>query len=403
MRHADELLANVSDLARGFAADRVCRQRRRALESDDIESLKSIGLHLAAVPEEYGGWWQGRACSTRVQCDAIRLLAQGDPSLALVATMHPSVLNFWRDPDPPATGAAAWEAQKREVFGTVLDGAWWGTITSEPGSNGDIARTRARAEPGEGGENAFLLTGEKHFGSGSGATTHMVTTALRPGAESPDWFYLDVRGVPWDGSTGMMMTSPWDGHGMASTNSHGFRFKSFPATRMAWPGRWTEVFTSTGGSGALVNTAPFVGIIEAAMAYMRHEFVRRDQPPATFRAFDKIAWATAHREAWLLYAAFEAALCAIERKRDARHEVALARTNIVVLAESIMTRLCRIAGGGAYSRHSPLGIWFEDVRALGFLRPPWSLAYENLFADSWQGEPGTMSLTERGVPSAVSA
>ena len=58
---------------------------------------------------------------------------------------------------------------------------------------------------------------------------------------------------------------------------------------------------------------------------------------------------------------------------------------------SILTRLCRIAGGGAYARHSPLGFWFEDVRALGFLRPPWSLAHEGLLAFAESGEPGAAS------------
>jgi hypothetical protein len=31
---------------------------------------------------------------------------------------------------------------------------------------------------------------------------------------------------------------------------------------------------------------------------------------------------------------------------------------------------------------SPFASWFEDVRALGFLRPPWGLAYDNLFLTS---------------------
>jgi len=53
------------------------------------------------------------------------------------------------------------------------------------------------------------------------------------------------------------------------------------------------------------------------------------------------------------------------------------------LAESCLLRLCRVLGGGTYSRRSPFGNWFEDVRALGFLRPLWALAYDGLFADSF--------------------
>jgi hypothetical protein len=40
-------------------------------------------------------------------------------------------------------------------------------------------------------------------------------------------------------------------------------------------------------------------------------------------------------------------------------------------------------GGGTYSRRSPFAHWFEDVRALGFLRPPWGLAFDGLLATSF--------------------
>ena len=382
-----DLLANVGELATGFAADRRERQQRRALDPADIVALKKAGLHLAAVPEEHGGWWQGRQRSLRTHCEALRLLARGDASLALVATMHPSVLCFWRDPDPPARGQAAWEAQKRQVFGTVIDGAWWGTITSEPGSGGDISRSRATAIPDGDGLHAFRISGEKHFGSGSGGTTHMVTTARRPGADAPEWFFIDVAGTPWDGTTGMALKAAWDGHGMAATNSHAFTFTDYPATRMAWSGSWREVMEGTGGAGTLTNVAPFVGIVDAAMRHMRDEFARRGHLFGDFRAFERIEWAAAHRETWLLYQAFEGALAAVERKGRARPEAALAAATIALLAESILTRLCRIAGGGAYARHSPLGFWFEDVRALGFLRPPWALAADALFGFSAEAEP----------------
>jgi hypothetical protein len=53
---------------------------------------------------------------------------------------------------------------------------------------------------------------------------------------------------------------------------------------------------------------------------------------------------------------------------------------IAELAESVLSRLSRVIGGGAYSRGSPFAFWYEDVRALGFLRPPWGLAYDQLHA-----------------------
>ena len=55
---------------------------------------------------------------------------------------------------------------------------------------------------------------------------------------------------------------------------------------------------------------------------------------------------------------------------------------VAELAESSLGRLVRVLGGGSYSRRSPFASWFEDVRALGFLRPPWGLAYDSLFLTS---------------------
>ena len=228
------------------------------------------------------------------------------------------------------------------------------------------------------------LTGQKHFGSGSGMTSYMLTTAVPAGEEQPDWFFLKVRDVPWDGSSGMKLVAEWDGHGMASTNSHAFTFEDFPATRIAWMGHWRDFTDTNGGSVPLSFTAVVVGITEAAMAFMKQELRKRGHPGTSLRAYEKVEWVFAEQEAWLISQAYEGALQAIERKGGARHDAALAKMNIAHLAESLLTRLCRIAGGGVFGRHSPLGFWFEDVRALGFLRPPWALAFDGLFELSWQ-------------------
>jgi hypothetical protein len=54
------------------------------------------------------------------------------------------------------------------------------------------------------------------------------------------------------------------------------------------------------------------------------------------------------------------------------------KTAIAELAETALGRICKVIGGGTFHRRSPLGHWYEDVRALGFLRPPWGLAYDRL-------------------------
>jgi alkylation response protein AidB-like acyl-CoA dehydrogenase len=378
MQDADALLSRVAGFAASLQAQRAERQSRRKLDPADFERLRAIGLHLAAIPVGSGGLWQDAGRSMRPMCEALRLIATGDPSLALTASMHPGVLAFWRDTVPPVP-SAAWEAQKQAVFATVPPGAWWGTVSSEPGSGGDVARTRSIARPQGDGLN-YRLTGEKHFGSGSGATSFMLTVARPEGEQEPAWFFLDVRGVPWDGSAGMRLRAEWDGHGMTSTNSHGFQFEDFPATRLAWPGSFREV-QGGGGSVTMFFSAVFVGIVDAAMAHVREQ-LRPAQD--SLRPFEQMEWVMADREAWLIHQAYEGGLRAFKQSAQPRRDTALAKATIATLAESVLGRLCRLSGGGSFARRSPLGFWFEDVRALGFLRPPWAVAADAGFALSFE-------------------
>lgn len=39
----------------------------------------------------------------------------------------------------------------------------------------------------------------------------MVNTALPEGEAAPDLFFMDMKGVPWDGTAGVPLVAPWDG------------------------------------------------------------------------------------------------------------------------------------------------------------------------------------------------
>ena len=137
------LRAGVDEIAGEWRAERAERQARRSLDPVDFQRLSAAGFLLTAVPEDGGGLWRSVAETTRPICEVLRTLGAADPSVALVASMHPSVLAFWLAlPDP---ARSAWEEQRRAVFATAADGFQWGTITSEPGSGGDILRTRSQA------------------------------------------------------------------------------------------------------------------------------------------------------------------------------------------------------------------------------------------------------------------
>jgi alkylation response protein AidB-like acyl-CoA dehydrogenase len=373
---------NVKAVANQFARERGQRQRRRELAAADFDQLQAAGLHLTGVLSEHGGLWESVPASTRAICDLLRVLAGGDSSVALVCAMHPAVLSFWLavpEVDPPYD--SAWGEQRAFCSRTALEGEWWGTITSEPGSGGDIFKTRTIAQPDTSG---YTISGLKHFGSGSGITSFMITTAVPAGEAEPDLFFMDVRGVPWDGSTGLKLMFPWDGHGMIATQSHGMQFENFPVTRCAWPGNVRKIGEAVNGFIACCFTAVIVGIVETAMDTARQGL--RDRH-ASMRPYEQVEWTRVEQEAWLVQQAYEGMLHAIEARGSAAlHDALLGKTAVAELAESALGRLCKIMGGGSYARFSPFGFWFEDVRALGFLRPPWALAYDQLFQGAWPAE-----------------
>ncbi|MCO6455212.1 MAG: hypothetical protein J5I93_07920 [Pirellulaceae bacterium] len=365
----------VQAISMQFRRDRATRQGRQTLAEDDFQHLAQAGLSLLAVPASQGGLWTGVQNTVRPLAELLRTLARGDSSVALVCAMHPAVLSYWLTAPEPASDGAAWDAQCREIYESVHAGCWWGTITSEPGSGGDVHRTRAIAAAAE-TPLRYHLSGNKHFGSGSGIMSFMVTTAIAEGEQQADWFYLDVRGVPWDGSRGMRLLAPWDGHGMTATQSHAFAFERFPATRIARPGLLPETAARTGGFIGALFISVVVGIVDEAMDYAGARM-----PGDPGGAYQRVEWTQARTEHWLIQQAFEGVLRAVESQADSRQQVLLGKTAIAELSERLLTRLCRLSGGSSFSRRSPLGHWFEDVRALGFLRPPWALAFQTLEAN----------------------
>jgi alkylation response protein AidB-like acyl-CoA dehydrogenase len=372
---AADIELRIAAIAAEWRGQRSERQRRRELDPADFARLAAAGFLLTGVPVADGGIVASPATSVRLVAGLLRALARADASVALVAAMHPAVMYTlgwlpFAEAPPPYT--ADWAAQRHWAFATARDGAWWGTITSEPGSGGDIQRTRATARPDVDG--SYRLSGQKHFGSGSGVTSFMMTTAVAEGEEGPSLFFIDVRGVPWDGSAGVTLTAPWDGAGMAATQSHAMRFDGVPARRTAWPDVLRHVLGRPGGFVPCLFAAVVVGVVEEALETARQQLEPRH---ASLRPYEQVEWTRARIEGWLIEQAFEGMLRSTEADGA---DAALGKAAIAELAESVLSRLSRVLGGGAYSRSSPFAFWYEDVRALGFLRPPWGLAYDQIFA-----------------------
>ncbi len=374
------LFDGIRSIVADWKVDRPERLKRRSLHEGDFDALRDAGFLRTVVPETAGGLWHDAASSARVVCELLRLLATGDPSVALVSAMHPSVVAFWLlNPDP---SQPEWEAQREAVFASAVAGEQWGTITSEPGSGGDIGRTKATAMPSDGlafmSGRAYVVSGDKHFGSGSGIADRMITTAVPEGEDVPTFFALDTTVRTWDGSAGFTLLAEWDGVGMAATQSHAMRLDHAPGVRLARHGPLSDV---TGPAGAFVATtfiAVIVGLLDEAVTVAKQQLRSR---LTELRAYEQVEWTRAVNEHWLAVQAYEGSLRAIEAGApDALFAALCAKEAVAELAEAIIGRLARVIGGGAFSLRSPFAHWYEDVRALGFLRPPWGLAYDNLLA-----------------------
>ena len=281
----------MTELSARFASERAERQQRRALERADFDALTDAGFHLTGVPPDMGGINGGVQDFTRPLCEMLRILAKGDPSVSLVASMHPAVIGGWLEvEEAPSPFAKAWEEQRRTVFETARDGCWWGTIISEPGSGGDPSRSRAVAKPHP-SDGKYLISGQKHFGSGSGITSFMITQAVPEGESAPDVFYMDMRGVPWDGSAGATLTRAWDGHGMTATQSHAMDFDGMPATRAAWPDnrerqRAREI---AGRPAGHLFTSVIVGVVESAVEAARQQIQSKKDSMRPFEQVEVVA------------------------------------------------------------------------------------------------------------------
>ena len=119
------------------------------------------------------------------------------------------------------------------------------------------------------------------------------------------------------------------------------------------------------------------------------EAARRQVQPKkeSMRSFEQVEWSRVEMEAWLIQQAYEGVLRDVESGSGAASRSGLlCKEAVAELADSVLQRISKVVGGGAYSRSSPYGFWLQDVKALGFLRPPWGFAFDRIFDGSWNVE-----------------
>ncbi len=365
-----ELENNIDALVASWLPQRAERMARQALDPADFAAMADAGMTLTGVHRDFGGLWDPAIRPERIIARLLRKLATADPSLALVTAMHPTVLLNWIN---DADGPPEWADQRAFVFEQVRGGAWFGTISSEPGAGGDFLATRAAALPGADG-SGWVMTGDKYMGSGSGVTSFMMTTARGEGADLPGIFLLDMRGLPWDGSRGLKLVREWDGAGMAATQSHAFRFDNVPIIPHALGEAAVKRLPGNSTIVGCMFTSVFLGILDAASDEARRLLAGRSE---RLSAFEKTRWMEACNAVWLANQAFDGMARALE-KDDPVADILHGKLAVADLSEKALEHFCHAIGGGSLSRSSPFAQWQHDIKALGHLRPPRPLTYEKL-------------------------
>lgn len=363
--------AKLNVLLARWSPDRAMRMARTELDSRDFADLAAAGLTLTGVPVSHGGLWLDAAQSAAPVASLLRKLAGVDPSLALVVSMHPTILLLW-EAGPDAAGPDGWKDQRDKVFDDAKAGHWFGTIASEPGIGGDIFATRSTA--GLQSDGTWRMSGDKFMGSGSGITSFMMTLACPQGEDRPDVFLLDMRDLAWDGSQGLKMVRAWDGIGMAATQSHAFRFDDVLVERHGLQGHILDLFPTIAPVIGFIFSAVIMGILDAAAAEAKTSLGKRAERLSTF---EQSSWIEADLQIWQAQQVFEGMSRSLGSD-SAGPDVLRGKLAIADLSEKALGSLCHALGGSSLSRSSPFGQWMQDVRALGFLRPPRALTHARI-------------------------
>jgi hypothetical protein len=153
-----------------------------------------------------------------------------------------------------------------------------------------------------------------------------------------------------------------------------------PATPLAWPDAQRVGGPITAPFAACLFTAVILSVVEEAVATARAKLGPRK---SDLRPFEEVGWTTATNQAWTLRQVYEGMVSAVERTADSLAAAGRGKIVAAELAEACLTGISRVVGGGAFSKSAPYGQWAQDVRALGFLRPPWALAYDQAYHASW--------------------
>lgn len=357
-----EIMTLAQRLSTIAAENASAHDRDGTFPHDTFAEIRQTPYLALTVPEEHRGGGAGPLETMMAQ----EILAQGDGSVALVASWH---LNH------VASIAAneAWDPElKAWFFREVVDkGALYNTIASEPGlgspSRGGHYATRAIRT-----DNGWSISGRKAWSTGSPELAYAGVAASfedDSGELHRGWFL-----VPMD-APGVQIEETWDNMAMDASGSHDVVLEEveIPANY-----RLPDTSKPDGSPWSILVASTYLGISVAARNWAI-DFAKNRRPTAlggkAIAELESIQARVARMELLLLEArsALYGTVEEWETRPDLRGQLGaqMAAAKVIVTnnAIEVTDQALRIVGSVGLQRKNPLERYFRDVRA-GLGNPP---------------------------------
>jgi len=243
IRDDAEAIAVAHRLAAEFRKDSALRDREGFLPLAELDAYSQSGLWGITVPKAYGGAEVSYATLAQV----IRILAEGDSSLAQITQNHLALVSHIE--------LDATEAQKKELFGLVLSGIRFGNAFSEKNSKTVAAfETTFKIE----GDTA-VVNGEKFYTTGALLAHIVPIVAVSP--EGQGFLAFAERDAP-----GLTVINDWSSFGQRTTASGSIKIENVrvPVSRLV-PVAAFDRPTAAGPISQIIQAAIDGGIAAAAI------------------------------------------------------------------------------------------------------------------------------------------
>jgi len=183
----------LAEVARQHAAQ---RDRQRKLPWAEIEQFTRSGLGSISVPRIYGG----PQVSFVTVAEVFKIISAADPALGQIPQNQFGVLN--------SLIGSANEAQKKELFQSVLNGWRIGNAGPERGTKNTLDLKARIVADGDG----FVINGQKFYSTGALFAHWVAVKALNEQGQQVLAFVK--RGTP-----GLRIVDDWSGFGQRTTAS----------------------------------------------------------------------------------------------------------------------------------------------------------------------------------------